>query len=191
MRRLRKSRVFIIFVLALAIGMLAASCGGDKETSPRNLVPEGANLISEVNLAAILASRGLATSIDAAPKSDDDPQSLDELLDEAYSETGIDIRQVSQLVGFGSGLPVFLSHDGGNSSQAEPLLGIIVKSALDEAVVIAAMEKMSGPRMSTSDYKGRRVYRPEVDGEELFQRPALAFLDGDILALGTAERSKR
>lgn len=186
MRMLRNSRIFIIFVLALAIGTLAASCGGDKETSPRNLVPEGSNLISEVNLAAILASPGLATSIDAVPKSDDDPQSLDELLDEAYSETGIDIRQVSQLVFFRSGFPVFLSHDGENSSQAEPLLGIIVKSALDEAVVIAAMEKMSGPSISTSDYKGRSVYRPEVDGEELFQRPALAFLDGDILVLGTA-----
>ena len=84
MRRGFMSRIAKFLALAVAVSVLMAACGSDKESDPLKLVPEGANLIAEVNVAGVLSNNGLASFIDAIPKDEGDPAfDLNGLLDEA------------------------------------------------------------------------------------------------------------
>ena len=59
MPRLRTKGLAAILVLIGIVSMLSAACGGEQETSPEKLIPDGANLIAHVNLTGLLASNGL------------------------------------------------------------------------------------------------------------------------------------
>ncbi len=207
MRLLCKKGIFVFFVAVLAIGMLTASCANGKETNPGALVPEGATLALEVNVAAILASGGLAAIIDSVSSDGDgagEPGKWlpGKWLDEVHRETGIDVRKISQLVIFSdafsdSFLSVVSDFPEGSAPQA-PQAGVIIKAILDETATVAAVENLTSQTMGTSDYKGRRlygfgtsdytarrVYRSDDQGDAPAPAFSMAFLNGDIVVLGT------
>ena len=168
-----QSNLMVLLVaLALFAGAVASACGGGKETAPEALVPAGSNLIAQANLQGILASDGLASIFDARPKSEGDPQSLDQLMDEAVAETGVDFRRFSELVVFADVL------------REEEFLGLIAHGTFDEAVIIAALEKLADGPAVTSDYKGHQLYTFD-DGQD--DGAVLAFLEEDNLVLGSVE----
>ena len=159
-----------LVALVLAVSVFAVACGGGTETDPEKLVPEGSNLIVRVNVAGILTSDAVA-SVEASLQEDEsDPQSLDKLLDQAIGATGIDFRQVSRLVIFG------------DVSRDDEFPGLIAKGTFIEAAIVEVLGRLVG-EPSTSVYKGRRVYSPDGDTDG----PALAFLEGDNLVVGTIE----
>ena len=162
-----------LVALALAISIFTVACGGGTETNPQKLIPEGSNLIAQVNVAGILSSDAV-TSVAASlilGQNEGDCQSLDNLLDWAIATTGIDFRQVSQVA-------VFF-----DVSRTDDFGAFIAKGTFNEVAIVEALEGSEGGSMSTSVYKGRRVYSFDGDTDE----PSLAFLEGDILVLGTVE----
>ena len=161
----------MLVVLVVAFTVLAAACGGSKETDPVKLVPEGSTLIAHANLGAILTSDSLTSIFDALPLDEDGLRTLDELLDEAIKETGVDLRQLSQLSFFT------------DLSWAEEFSGVVVRGTFDEVALISAIGNASDSPLVTTDYKGRLLYNAEdeIDGF------TLAVLERENLVLGTKE----
>ena len=82
------------------------------------------------------------------------PQSLDTLLDQAISQTGIDIRQVSRLVFFG------------DVSRGDDFVAFIAKGTFDQTVIVEALERLEGKSSEISVYKGERVHSFEDDTDD-------------------------
>ena len=85
----------LVFIVALFL----AACGGgrdaevSRQVDPEMLIPDSANFIAKVKVGDILRDLDLESIYDHAPKSSDEPQSFQELLDLALGETGIDLRK--------------------------------------------------------------------------------------------------
>ena len=171
MSRWPVSLITKLVALVVAISIFTVGCGGGPEANPEKLIPEGSNLIVRVNVAGILSSDALASVVPSLQKDEGDPRSLDELFDQIIGLTGIDFRQVSCLVFFG------------DVSRNDEFTGFIVKGRFDETAVIEGVERLEGKSVDTSVYKGRRVHSFGGDTDD----PALAFLEGDNLVLGTTE----
>ena len=170
MRRWPVNPMTKLVALVLAVSVFAVACGGGTETNPEKLIPEGSNLIARVNVAGLLSSDAVASVVASLSENESDPQSLDELLDQAIGATGIDFRRVSRIVFFG------------DVSRDDDFTGIIAKGTFNEVAIVEILGRLEGKPI-TSVYKGRRVYGPDGDTDG----PALAFLEGDNLVLGTTE----
>ena len=167
----RTNRLVMLVALAVAFTVLAVACGGGKEADPVKLVPEGSTLIAHANLGAILASDALASIFDALPLDEDGLQTLDELLDEAMAETGVDFRQLSQLSFFT------------DLSRSEEFSGAVARGTFDEVALVSAIRNASESPLVTTDYKGRLLYTLEDDSDSF----TLAVLERENLVLGTKE----
>ena len=151
-----------------AVAMLSVACGGGDETAPIKLVPEGSNLVAEVNVTGLLNSKALATIVEPLLLDADTPRSLDDLLDEAGREIGFDVRQISTLTIFG------------DISRGEEFFGVIVRGSFEEDTLIASLQQASGDSFTTEGYKGRRLYTSVDDAD----KPGFVLLKSDILVLG-------
>ena len=171
MRPLHTNRILILLAFVAAFSVMAVSCGGSKETDPVKLVPGGSTFIAQVNLDAILASDAFASLFNALPKDDEGPQTLNEQLDEAISETGVDLRQLSQ-VSFFSDL-----------ARSEEFSAMVVRGTFDEIEVISAFQNASESRLGTSNYKGRLLYT----SEDQSGTNTLVLLEEENLVVGTME----
>ena len=89
--------VLVLPVLGIS-SMLAVACVGGQETNPVKLIPDGTNLIAQVNLTALLSTNGTLPLITAGMPGYEDGLSIKKISQEAMSEMGIDIRQFSQAV---------------------------------------------------------------------------------------------
>lgn len=175
MRRRSMNRIGKFLALAVAITVLVAACGDDKESDPLKLVPEGSNLIAEVNLVGILASDGPAGIIESLPRGEGESAfDLDGLLDFFVAETGVDIRQFTRAVLFG------------DVTQDEDHFGVIALGEFDEVSLISGIRSATEDRMVSTEYKGRLLYSSEDDGDSF----SFTVLDEGILVLGTEEAVK-
>ncbi len=166
--------VFLLSVLVLA------ACGGAKEKDPQNLVPEGSNLIVGIQLSQILEDEDLAALFGRIPKDDDDPQTLDQLLDEAAEKIGLDLRNFSQIVLFG------------DISAMEQRIAIIAQgsSSLDEDLLVETLAKANDWTFTTTEYRERQIHLNEEGRAGSDGFGALSFLGGDSLVMGTLESVK-
>ena len=166
--------VFLLSVLVLA------ACGGAKEKDPQYLVPEGSNLIVGIQLSQILEDEDLAALFGRIPKDDDDPQTLDQLLDEAAEEIGLDLRNFSQIVLFG------------DISAMEQRIAIIAQgsSSLDEDLLVETLAKANDWTFTTTEYRERQIHLNEEGRAGSDGFGALSFLGGDSLVMGTLESVK-
>ena len=158
-----------LVALVLTISIFAVACGGGTETDPARLIPQGSNLIGQVNVAGILSSDAVTTVLASLPEDEGDPPSLDKLLEQAFNVPGIDFRRVSRLVFFG------------DISREDDFIGLIAKGTFDEAAIVEAVERAFGKSSGTSENKGRRVYNFGDTTDD----PTLAFIEGNNLVLGT------
>ena len=113
--------------LALAAVLLSAACGGGEETEPLKLVPEGATLIAEIEIADILEKVDLDSLLDALPDEEDAPQTIDEALDLIVSQFGIDLRDFSRAILFG------------DTQRGDDYVGIIARGTFDEERLVASI----------------------------------------------------
>jgi len=156
--------------------MLAAvaGCGGAKTAI--GLVPEGANLIAVIQVSKIVNDRDLRDAYDEAEKEPGQRQTVEEALDELGEETGIDLDDFSQAVIFA---------DIATLEQAD-YLGVILEGTFDEEQFVDNIQEAMGEELTTSDYKGYKLYKYAVEGEEA----GIAFLSDRTLLLGTPQAVK-
>jgi len=161
----------IILTLLGLISILAVACGGSQETNPEKLVPEGSNLIAQVNLIALLSANGILPLITAGTPDQENELSIDNILEEALSETGVDIRQFSQAV-------IFV-----DTVRNEEFAGIIAKGSFNELAIISSIRSAAEGKMVSSPYKEELIY---VVGDNT-DAPSLSVLKDGLLILGTDE----
>jgi len=155
------------------MSVIVVGCGAPGLTAIE-LVPQDANLIANIQLSNIINDRDLRDAYDEAEKGPGQPQTLEEALDELVEETGIDLRDFSEVLIFA---------DITTLAQAD-YLGVIVEGTFNETQFIDNIEQESGEELTTSDYKGYGLYTDE--GEEF----GIAFLSNRVLLLGTMEAVK-
>ena len=113
--------------IVLATGLFAIACGGGEENDPLKLVPEGATLIAEIQVAEILEKVDLDSLLDALPDEEDVPQTIDEALDLIVSQFGIDLRDISRAIIFG------------DTQLEDGYVGIIARGTFDEEGLVASI----------------------------------------------------
>ena len=158
--------------LALAAVLLSVACGGGEENEPLKLVPEGATLIAEIEVADILEKVDLDLLLDALPDEGDAPQTVDEALDLIVSVTGIDLRDITRAIIFG------------DLQREDNYVGLIVRGVIDEEGLSAAIQRASGAPLSTETYKGRELH---VFGDEPDGFVTYTLLDQETLVIGTPD----
>ena len=151
--------------------LLVAGCGGGKETGPEKLVPAGTNFIAGIRLADVVKDGDFDALFRDLSQDVDDPQTLGDLLDKVTEQSGIDLRQFSDLVLFG------------DLSTIEEGFGVIAKGSFEEEQIVTAIEKAGGKTLITRDYKGRRIHTEEE--EDI----SFSVLGPSTLVLGNASGS--
>jgi len=168
LRKLFPWLLVLVLMLAIVVG-----CGTPGLTAIE-LVPQDANLIANIQLSKIINDQDLRDAYDEAEKEAGQPQTVEEVLDELVEETGIDLRDFYQAVIFA---------DITTLEQAD-YLGIIVEGTFNETQFIDNIEQEAGEELTTSDYKGYKLYTDE--GEEF----GITFLSDRMLLIGTMEAVK-
>ena len=169
-----------LFCWLLTLVLILAAVAGCKAPEPTpeptalELVPQGANLIAEIQVSRIVDDQDLRDAYTKADKEPGQPQTVEEALDELVEETGIDLRDFSRAVIFA---------DITAMEQAD-YLGCIFEGIFDEKQFIDNMEEEAGEEFTTSDYKGYKLY---IDKEDEF---GIAFLSDEMLLLGTTKAVK-
>lgn len=158
----------LILMLATAVGCGAA------ELNAIELVPQDANLIANIQISKIINDQDLRDAYNKAEKEPGQPQTVEEGLNELVKETGIDLRDFSRAVVFA---------DIATLDQAG-YMAVIVEGTFDETQFIENIEEKTGKELSTTDYKGYKLY---TDEEEEF---VIAFLSDSMLLLGATKAVK-
>ena len=166
-------KLFSWLLVLVFMSVIVVGCGAPGLTAIE-LVPQDANLIANIQLSKIINDRDLRDAYDEAEKEPGQPQTVEEALDELVEETGIDLRDFSEVVIFA---------DITTLEQAG-YLGVIVEGTFNETQFIDNIEQEAGEELITSDYKGYGLYTDE--GEEF----GIAFLSNRVLLLGTMEAVK-
>ena len=159
----------MLITLVFATAVFAMACGGRKETEPMKLIPEGATLIAEIEVADFLEKVDLDSLLDAVPDEGDVPQTVDEALDLFISQTGIDLRDITRAIIFG------------DLRREDNYVGLIVRGAIDEEGLVAAIQRATGPLL-TETYKGRDLHISQDDSDSF----AYTLLDQETLVLGNS-----
>ena len=165
-------RIGLLPIPILLLGiLLLIGCGVAKENDPERLVPAGSTLIGEIKVAELLKDADVAALFESVPKGDDDPEILDDALDEIGEEIGVDIRQFSSAVFFGD-----LSRVG---EEVAPDFAVIARGSFDEDELVASIEEAGELSLTTREYKGYKIH---VDKKE---DVVLTVLGDDVLVVGT------
>jgi len=159
--------------LVILLALVLSACNGGPELSqevdPDRLIPAQANFIAKVQVADILRDLELESFYDRAPKSSDDPQSFEDMLDLALGETGIDLREFQTAIIFG------------DMSREDEFVGAMAKGRFEQATLLAALEKQGETKLVSEIYKGQEIHVGNTDDQTL----ALGFLSDEVLLIGT------
>jgi len=166
-------KLFSWLLVLVFMSAIVAGCEAPGLTATE-FIPQDANLIANIQVSEIINDQDLRDAYDEAEKEAGQPQTIEEALDELVDETGIDLRDFSEVVIFA---------DTATLAQAG-YLGVIVEGTFNETQFIDNIEQESGEEFTTSDYKGYVLYTDE--GEEF----GIAFLTDRMLLLGTMEAVK-
>lgn len=163
-------KLFSWLLVLVFMSAIVAGCGAPGLTATE-FIPQNANLIANIQISKIINDRHLRDAYAEFEKEPGQPQTLEEALDELVDETGIDLRDFSEVVIFA---------DTATLAQAG-YLGVIIEGTFNESQLIDSIEQEAGEEFTTSDYKGYSLYTDE--GEEF----GIAFLTNRVLLLGTME----
>lgn len=156
----------LVLILATVVG-----CGTPKLTA-LELVPQDANTLANIQVGKIVNDKDLKDVYDKAQKKTG--QTADEELDKFAKDSGIDLRHIQQIVIFADI----------NKLEQAGYFGFIVEGGVDEKKFIDFIKKESGEELTTSDYKGYRLYT-DKKGEV-----GLSFLGNGVFLFGTTVAAK-
>ena len=160
---------------AILVMTIAVGCAKSK-ISAIQFVPSAASFVAQVQLDKLLNDRDLTGAYNKAQKGTGQPQTAQEGLEKLTEKTGIDLRDFSQAVVFGDLLQLQNSKSG--------YLGAIAEGNFKEEEFVQGVKNKTGHELSTSDYKGYKLYA-DKDAQT-----TLAFLDDGLLVIGTPNAVK-
>ncbi len=160
----------VTLLMAMLLGISA--CGDENKSSSDELVPEGPTFLANIELAGILSDTDIESLFDVLPAGDDGFPGLDDLMDQVLEETGIDLRQVSNVRVFGN---LF-------GEDEDQYFGLIVRGTFDEGALAKALEEGTDDVVNTSQYKDHEVYTDHGESQL-----ALSLVEEDLLVYGSLD----
>jgi hypothetical protein len=153
----------------LTLALLMACGGPQPAVVSSHLVPPNASFIVQIQLEKLLQDADFAELVRQAPPGLGQAHSLDELLEQAQREVGVDFRQFQSVLLFAD-----VAQDG-------EYFGVIARGQVNQDRLLSALEDSGEYTVSTVDYAGHRVYVDHADADN----PAIAFLNDEMLVLGS------
>jgi hypothetical protein len=161
---------FLVIVSIIVLPLIMVmGCSGGGFSNPIALVPDRANMVGGVNLSQILGDEDFADIYDRLPKEFEDPQTLDDALDDFKEKRDIDLRWFEQGVFFGD-----VSKFGDDAGY----FGIIIRGDFDKNDLIRALEKNVGGALDTIKYQGYEIHT------NANETAAIAFLSDTMFVIG-------
>lgn len=162
-----KLQFFALFcALALVAGCTVPGAG------EKNLVPAKADFVLTMKVADFFADSDVQGIM--KEQSDD----LEEQLEQAYEETGMDVKKMTKIVMFGESS----SFGGIGSGSSSGYAAGIIYGKFDQAAVIS---KLKDKELKEDSYEGVTIYVSDSG----YSESATAFVEGTIVA-GTTEAVK-
>ena len=163
-------RLLVICLLLLLILLPVASCSVPN-ASAVTLVPSAANTVVQIQVGQILSNPALKKTYDELAKSNSSwPQTADDALNQMLQNTGVDPYTITTAV-------FFADIESANITQ-NTYHGIIASGSFDELSLIAKTEEQTQQVMTSSEYRGFKVYSSEQGKSEI------AFIDQDQIVIG-------
>ncbi len=170
-----KKALTLILTIALIVGLGGGI--GCKPLPPHvvisELVPQEASLVMDIDLHYILNDEDIRGLLDEIAASQDEPQTVDEILDQFEAETGIDPRDFSRALVFGA-------------DDLEDYGAIMLTGDFNQSDIIASVEQGTGEELTPSNYKNHTIYQATVDETEV----AICFLSDDTALGGVLDAVK-
>lgn len=166
-----------LFAWLLVLVLVLSTVAGCKasESTAIEFVPRYANLIANIQVNKIIDDQDLGDLYYKFTRSLGHRQTVSEALDLFFEETGVDLRQISEVVVFA---------DIAALEWEDYYFGLIVEGTFDGEEFIHNIEEKTGEEFTTSDYRGYTLY---MDEQEDF---GATFLSDRILTFGTTEAIK-
>jgi len=168
-------KILSILLTTLVITLLIGCSETQDKSAPVaaiEMVPQRADMVAQITLNDILDDAALESLYTRLPKDPDDPQTFEEGIAIAREQTGIDLRDLEEILIFGD-----TSSGTGNQSY----IGAISTGTFTEDSFIADIEESTENSFNSFDYKGYEMYTDEA------RQWAMAFLNDNTLVMGDLE----
>jgi len=164
-------KLLVSCLVVLTILPLVVSCSV-ANASEITLIPGATNTVVKIQVGKILSNPALQVAYSELAKANAAwPQNTNEALNQLLQKTGFDLSTISNLV-------LFADIESANQTQ-NTYIGIIASGIFNEAMLIDTIQQQTQQTLTTSDYKGLKIYSGEKDQFEL------AFLSQGQLVFGT------
>jgi len=176
--------VLLVSTIALA-GCSGAVTGPPPSTGTAPAVPQRANFLARVELAEIINDEDFAQLYDqVAAQEVTLPETLDAALDQLLRETGVNLRDLSDVTVFADALSLLEGMESYPSSAGPPYWGVLVEGKLDESSFIDSMESKIGRELPRSDYQNFAIYALSgLDAQD--EAFSMAFPSDGQMVIGT------
>ncbi|MBM3156336.1 MAG: hypothetical protein FJ004_03510 [Chloroflexi bacterium] len=167
-------RMCLLFVISALLVSMLAGCTSKSTTEAIGLVPEGANMLAQIDFNEIITDEEITELYDKAFKDQDTPRTFEEVLDGLKDEYGIDLMKFNTITFFGDTSELEVEDGTIN-------LAIIVEGTFDKGDLLVAIEDAAAEadvELDSYDYKGYDVYAFEDE------EGAFVFLRDGMFAFG-------
>ena len=170
-------RTALVVSLASLLTLAVVGCGGGGAPDPEELVPQGSNLILQVQVDEFLQDADVEALYEALPQDEEDdrPATFQGFLDLGELESGLDFSAFTSVLLFG------------DSSDFEGGLGLIAQGTFQEQDFLSAVERATEMEFISTEYRGHQVYRFKDDEDA----GELVFLDDEMLLFGSEGTARR
>ena len=145
------------------------------------VIPQKADLLGSINVAEVIDDDILTAAYLAwAEGNSDMPPTWEEALDGIESDTGVDLRDFSNIIMFADAQSVASCREAGENASM-PYFGVVAEGNLSESVLVDSIESKLGQELITTDYHGYAIYNlPPLDTQD--ESVSVVFLaDGRVV----------
>ncbi|MFC1893652.1 hypothetical protein ACFLYR_06470 [Chloroflexota bacterium] len=178
--------IAVCLTILILILMLFVSCNTNSTPSiPSSLslfVPQRADLIAKIDIQQIVNDGDFNYLCQQwTSEVADNPQTLNQMLDTMYLETGIDPRDFNEAVVYTNTLEL-ANFAGASRSPGVPYFGALAMGTFSEENLIGSVELKSHTKFDTYMYKGSKVYTYTEDQVALL---GITCVDDQLIIIGS------
>lgn len=167
------------------VGCSAPATNPPPSTQTAPAVPQRADLLGRVALAEILADEDFAELYQEIAAQDTTlPQTLDAALDVVEYQTGINLRDFTNVTVFADATALVERMESAQSNGAPSYCGALVEGELDESTFIDSIESKLGRELTTSIYQNYTIHT-FPDSQNQSEAFSMAFLADNEMVIGT------
>jgi|WetSurMetagenome_2_1015567.scaffolds.fasta_scaffold134698_2 hypothetical protein len=163
----------VILILLLLISSVGCGTSSSRDKEPIQLVPQSANFVAQIELGKLLNDQDLINAYNQNRQGVESPETAQQGLDRFAQETGLNLKDFSQILVFGDTAKMQESDSGSN------YLGFIGKGNFDDNQFIQKIESKTGKQLDSVDYNNFTLYTSRDD------QYTITFVGNSTFIIGT------